>query len=240
MRKTRNVGNIVIVVGLLVLAYGTVIVYWRDPFTDAYNRYEQHKLAGEYTRAWPHYRTGDFEPGFTGDDAARLAAVRAQLAKAARDFQRRLREGKPMGRLVIQRMGLNVMFVQGTSWAHDLSKGPGHYERTSVPGLGKVTAIAGHRTTFGAPFRKIDHLRNGDSIIVKVPYGTFIYRVLRHQVVKSSDWSIIREHGFDEVVLSACHPLYNASHRWVVFGRLVQVKVTTGGTYKLAAAGQES
>ena len=81
-----------------------------------------------------------------------------------------------MGHIVAPRMGLRTIFVHGTSWGRDLSKGPGHYERTSVPGLGKTTAIAGHRTTFGAPFRRIDRLNPGDEITLELPYGTFVYR----------------------------------------------------------------
>jgi sortase A len=88
-----------------------------------------------------------------------------------------------------------------------------------VPGLGRTVAIAGHRTTFGAWFRHIDSLRAGDPIILQMPYATFRYRVQYHRVVKSDDWSIIRQQGYDRLVLSACHPLYSASHRWVVFAR---------------------
>ena len=111
--------------------------------------------------------------------------------------------------------------VQGTDWLSDLSKGPGHYTQTSVPGLGRTVAIAGHRTTFGAWFRHIDSLRNGDPISLQTPYGTFRYRVQYHRVVKSDDWGIIRPQGYERLVLSACHPLYSASHRWVVFARAV-------------------
>jgi sortase A len=154
----RRLGTVLIVAGLLVLAYGAAVLFWRDPVTDLYSRYQQHKLAGELEQAWPDYRTGRLSADFHGGGAARLAAVQEQVADAARDFQRRLRDGKPLGRIVSRRMGVRIIFVQGTSWAHELSKGPGHYKRTSVPGLGKTTAIAGHRTTFGAPFRKIDRL----------------------------------------------------------------------------------
>jgi sortase A len=231
----RRLGTVLIVVGLLTLAYGAAVLFWRDPVTDLYSRYQQHKLAGQLEHAWPDYRTGQLGTDFHGGDAARLAAVQEQVAQAARDFQKRLRDGKPLGRIVSRRMGLRVVFVQGTNWAHDLSKGPGHYEQTSVPGLGKTTAIAGHRTTFGAPFRKIDRLRQGDAIVLELPYGTFRYRVLSHRVVKSNDWSIIRERGFDELVLSACHPLYSASHRWVVFARLAEVTPSSGQSYALAA-----
>jgi sortase A len=234
-RTRRRFATGLIVLGVLLIAYAAAVLFWRDPITDLYARYQQHKLAAELEKAWPHYETGKLRADFRGNEAARLAAVREQVAAAARDFQRGLREGKPMGRLVIRRMGLRVIFVHGTNWAHDLSKGPGHYERSSVPGLGKVTAIAGHRTTFGAPFRHIDSLRQGDVIEAQLPYATFRYRVLGHRIVRSNDWSILTPPGFDELVLSACHPLYSASHRWVVFARLFEVTPSSGQPYELAA-----
>jgi len=72
----RRLGTVFIVVGLLVLAYGAAVLFWRDPVTDLYSRYQQHKLAGELEHAWPHYRTGRLGADFHGEDAARLAAVR--------------------------------------------------------------------------------------------------------------------------------------------------------------------
>lgn len=237
MRVARHrIGTALVVVGLLVIAYAAAVLFWRDPITDLYARYQQHKLAGQLEDAWPTYQTGRLESSFTGSEAARLAAVQDQIARAALDFQSRLQDGKPLGRIAIPRLGVRLIFVHGTSWGRDLSKGPGHYEQTSVPGLGKTTAIAGHRTTFGAPFRHIDRLRSGDEVTLELPYGTFMYRVFQHRVVKSDDWGIIRDRGFDELVLSACHPLYSASHRWVVFARLAEVAPSAGAPYVLAAA----
>ena len=122
------------------------------------------------------------------------------------------------------RLGLNMVVVQGTS-KRDLEKGPGHYDarsgvNTSLPGMGGVVAIAGHRTTYLHPFRHIDDLRPGDAIVLRMPYGTFRYTVYYHRIVGSSEWSILRRRRFEKLVLSACHPLYSASHRWVVFARL--------------------
>ena len=234
MAARRRIGTALIVIGLLLLAYAAAVLFWRDPITDLYARYQQHKLAGELENAWPEYQTG-LDAGFAGDEEARRAALQAQIARAARDFESRLRDSKPLGRIVIPRIDVDVIFVQGTSWGRDLSKGPGHYKRTSVPGLGEVTAIAGHRTTFGAPFRHIDELEPDDEITLELPYGTFLYRVFEHRVVDSDDWSIIRDRGFDTLVLSACHPLYSASHRWVVFARLAEVTPSTGRPYVLAA-----
>jgi sortase A len=232
----RRIGMVLIVVGVLVLAYAAAVLFWRDPITDLYARYQQHKLAGQLEEAWPDYQTGRLEGSFNGDEAARRAALQAQIARAARDYESRLRNSKPMGRIVVPRMGLRAIFVHGTSWGRDLSKGPGHYERTSVPGLGETMAIAGHRTTFGAPFRRIDRLDPGDELTLELPYGTFVYRVFQHRVVDSDDWSIVRERGFDTLVLSACHPLYSASQRWVVFARLAEVTPSAGEPYALFAA----
>jgi sortase A len=217
MRKLgRRVGTAMAVLGVLVIAYAAAVLFWRDPLTDLYNRWQQHRLAAELESAWPPYRISvDAVEG-----AARTAALQREVAAAARDFQSRLKEGKPMGRIKIERLDLSTIFVHGTSWGRDLSKGPGHYERTSVPGLGRTTGIAGHRTTFGAPFRHIDDLERDDEIVLELPYGTFTYHVTGHEIVDDEDWSIIRPRGFDTLVLSACHPLYNAAQRWVVFARL--------------------
>ena len=122
-------------------------------------------------------------------------------------------------------MGLSEIFVEGTNYWHSLTKGPGRYSITSWPGLGKTTAIAGHRTTWSAPFRYINTLNDGDAITLKMPYGTFTYRVTHHRIVDNGDWSIIRNVGYDQLVLSACHPLYSASHRYVIFARLASVQV---------------
>jgi sortase A len=104
-----------------------------------------------------------------------------------------------------------------------------------VPGLGKTVGIAGHRTTFGAPFRRIDDIEPGDPITLEMPYATFRYRVFKHEIVDESDWSVIRDRGFDALMLSACHPLYGSSERWIVYARLVEVTPRQGEAYTLAA-----
>jgi sortase A len=80
--------------------------------------------------------------------------------------------------------------------------------------------IAGHRTTYGAPFRRIDRLRRGDAIRVVMPYGTFTYRVERRRIVAPTAVWVTDRVGYDRLILSACHPLYSAAQRIVVFARL--------------------
>jgi len=215
----RRTGNVLIAVGLIAVAYAAVVWFWGDPITALYARHEQAGLSRAFDREVQDWRPALPAASSTPRPAAELAAVRVD----ARRYAAGLEDSAPFGRLLIGRLGLNVIVVQGTDWWNDLSKGPGHYANTSVPGLGRTVAIAGHRTTFGAWFRHIGSIRGGDTISLQTPYATFHYRVQYHRVVSSDDWSIIRRQGYDRLVLSACHPLYSASHRWVVFARAVEV-----------------
>lgn len=231
--KTRRLGTILAVGGLLVLAYAAAVLFWRDPVTDLYSRYQQNRLDSALSA---EFEAWDSELPSTRAQPARggLSAARAATAADARRFLGTLEQGQAFGRLEIPRIDVDAVVVHGTRWGADLSRGPGHYERTTVPGLGKTVGIAGHRTTFGAPFRDIDDLRTGDSITLDLPYATFRYRVFEHEIVASDDWSVIRNRGFDTIMLSACHPLYSADQRWIVYGRLVEVRPRGGTAYHLA------
>jgi sortase A len=109
--------------------------------------------------------------------------------------------------------------VQSTG-AGSLRSGPGHYLGTALPGQPGTVGIAGHRTTYGAPFRHIDALRRGDAIDVTMPYGNFVYRVEGTRIVGPQDVSSLRAVGRQRLVLTACHPLYSAAQRIVVLARL--------------------
>ncbi len=128
---------------------------------------------------------------------------------------------------MIKKIGASFDIVQGTDTA-SLEKGPGHYPGTAFPGLGQTVAIAGHRTTYLAPFRHIDALSSGDRIVVNMPYGRFIYVVQYHKIVLPTALWVINNVGYDRLVLSACNPLYSAAQRIIVFARLAQVQPTAG------------
>jgi len=238
--KTRRLGTILAVGGLLVLAYAAAVLFWRDPVTDLYNRYQQNRLESALStefEAWDAaFPPTEESAAADGDVEEDLAASRAATARDARRFVRGLEQGQAFGRIEIPRIDVESVVVHGTRWGADLSRGPGHYERTTVPGLGRTVGVAGHRTTFGAPFRNIDDIRVGDAITLEMPYATFRYRVFEHEIVDSDDWSVIRNRGFDTIMLSACHPLYSAEQRWIVYGRLVEVRPRAGEAYTLAAA----
>jgi sortase A len=230
-RARRGFAIFLILTGFLLASYAATVVLWRDPVTDLYNRWQQQRLDDALAATFADFQESEADLASQragAVSAADEAAVRQQLIASARRFDRKLKLGQPLGRIVVPRLGLNKVFVHGTRWAEDLSRGPGHYKETGIPALGKTVAIAGHRTTFGAPFRYINKLRQGDKITLQLAYGTFTYRVVKHKIVDNSDWSIIKPLGYDAVVLSACHPLYSAAKRWVVFARLSTVETMNG------------
>ena len=130
-------------------------------------------------------------------------------------------EGDSIARLEIPAIGVSEYVVEGTDTG-DLRKGPGHYPDTPLPGERGTSAIAGHRTTYGAPFRNIDDLKPGQVIRVDMPDGRFVYRVERVKIVDDQDMSVLEPVGYKRLMLSACHPLYSAAERVIVFARQVR------------------
>ena len=144
---------------------------------------------------------------------------------------KRPRAGDAIGRIELPTLDRSYYVIEGTATA-DLRKGPGHYADTPMPGERGTVAIAGHRTTYGAPFRTIDKLEKGDSVRLEMPYGNFTYSVEKTRIVPPSEVSVKRRVGYNRLILSACHPLYSAAQRIVVFARLTKsdnsTRVTKG------------
>ena len=150
----------------------------------------------------------------------------AQLKDALFDPPERVLRREPLkgdaiARIDIPAIGVHEYVVEGTDTG-DLRKGPGHYPDTPLPGEMGTSAIAGHRTTYGAPFRDIDDLKPGQVIRIDMPDGTFVYRVQRVTIVDDQDLSVLKPKGYKRLLLSACHPLYSAAQRVIVFARQVR------------------
>jgi sortase A len=135
-------------------------------------------------------------------------------------------EGEALGRIEIPKIGLAAVVIEGVSDS-DLHNGPGHYPATPLPGQQGNAAIAGHRTTYGAPFASIDELTPGDTIKITTLQGTFTYAVTRqddgsgHIIVPPSATEVLNEvPGKNLLTLTACHPKYSASKRIIVFAEL--------------------
>ena len=143
--------------------------------------------------------------------------ARAELAAVGHTAgPRGAADGAPIGRIVIPAIGLDAVVVEGTDEA-SLERGPGHYAGTALPGQPGTVAIAGHRTTYLAPFRDIDELRRGDVVRLVMPYGRFRYDVGRTRIVSPDATWVTRSVGHPRLVLTSCHPLGSASERIVVF-----------------------
>ncbi|HEX4679787.1 MAG TPA: class D sortase [Gaiellaceae bacterium] len=219
----RKVGFALLVFGLSVLAWAGVSLRWGDPLTSIYTAHEQRVLAGQLAKEQRSWLASPVRARALVDKSATVSAARIIKLRAQR-FALRLHDGAPIGRIVIPKLGLNMIVVEGTS-ERDLAKGPGHYNAasgvaTALPGTGGVVAIAGHRTTFLHPFRYVDRLRSGDNVYLEMPYGTLRYRIYFRKIVAATDWSILGGRPYEKLVLSACHPLYSATHRIVIFARL--------------------
>jgi sortase A len=213
-RALRALSTVLIVSGLILLADAGLTLVWQEPVSAVYAKLQQDRLDDELQEL----ERAPLEPA---EERAleKIPDPRRRLAFRARALERRLEPGDPMGRIVMPSIGVSEVFVEGTE-AGDLRSGPGHYSQTPLPGERGTVAIAGHRTTYGAPFRDVDKLDTGDRIELRMPYGRFTYRVERTRIVEPTETSVIDRVDHDRLVLSACHPLYSAAQRIIVFARL--------------------
>jgi sortase A len=207
----RALGTALVIAGALVLLDVAVTLAWQEPLSAIRAARGQERLAAELRRL-----------ELTAPARAEGAPGSRAIEAAARALARSRRDGQAVAELRIARLGLRTVVVRGTATA-DLRNGPGLLAGTPLPGQHGTTAIAGHRTTYGAPFRNLDDLRRGDAITLRLPYGTFRYAVAARRIVEPRDLSVLRGVGHDALVLSACHPLFSAARRIVVVARLVRV-----------------
>jgi sortase A len=140
--------------------------------------------------------------------------------------------GEPIGKIIIPSIGADFWFIEGVDLPL-LTEGPGHFPGTPLPGQPGNAALAGHRTTFKAPFNRIDELAPGERITVETLQGRFTYEVLPqapqyaggaplgHYIIDPSQTQILEEKGDNRLTLMACHPKYSAAQRIVVEAKLI-------------------
>jgi sortase A len=215
-RAVRALAITLILLGAGALVDAGVTLVWQEPFSALYARIQQDRLSGalrKIERAQP-----------TSAERHHLAllAERQRIAFLARQLQRHAVPGSPVGSIHIPSLGVDFVVVKGTGVA-ELEKGPGIYPETRFPGIASTTAIAGHRTTYLAPFRHIDALRRGSRILLNMPYGHFTYTVIGERVVAPTDVrAAVGNVGYSRLVLSACTPLFSAAKRLLVYARLTR------------------
>jgi sortase A len=234
MRRAAHIASIALITaGLLVVIDVGITLAYQEPLSSLYSSIKQSEKADQLKSLEAEFLTTEEQREI--QQASQKATQEQNPEALHQDFarlaQRLVDESKPgdaLGRIEAPDMnGLNMVFVQGTDES-SLELGPGHYPETAMPGQGRTVAIAGHRTTYLAPFRHIDSMKQGDKITLKMPYGTFVYAVQKTEIVDPSDVGVIHETGYERLVLSACNPLYSAAERFIVFAHLVRSEPRAG------------
>jgi sortase A len=233
-RWARLLGTVLVVAGVLMLVWAGVVWLWQDPFTALYTTWRQHQLTSQYEK-----RVEGFDAQVPQIAGTSVATERKSIAREAKRYRLESTRGEAIGRIRVPRMGVNMILVNGTD--HEtLKKGPGRDLRTFMPGENRLVYIAGHRTTYLAPFSHIDRLKPGDRVTIEVPYATFIYSVTHHRVVPATDLSVLRSPRHELLELQACHPRFFASHRYIAYARLLRVEPRGAAPYDAAELAQAS
>lgn len=211
----RGTGQLLITLGVVVLLF---CVYELE-VTGLYTAKEQHALSRELVHDWA-------TPAPTPSSAPTAEAFPA------------FKDGQGVARIYLPTLGRDQVHVvvEGVS-REDLKKGPGHYPGTAYPGQIGNLVISGHRTTYGAPFNRVDELRVGDPIVLETADAFYTYRVLGETVVAPTAVQVaLPVPGKPGAVpteklltLTTCNPKYSAAQRLVVRARLTDRLAKTGG-----------
>ena len=193
-------GLLMVWAGILILAFAGYQVW----FTDLVQQHSQSQLASRVNTFIPVDTTLPSGPPIPAATSARTPTT-----------------GNWLGTISGPTIDLSQVILQGTD-LDQLRLGPGHYPSTPLPGEAGNVAIAGHRTTWGHPFRHLDQLRIGDPLVVTTVQGRFLYRVTRTFVVLPTDTSVIAPSSRNELTLTTCNPPYSAATRLVIRAELTQ------------------
>jgi sortase A len=220
----HRLGTLLLVIGVGILAWAATVYFWKDPFTTAYTAYEQRRLASKLDEQFETYEPLRTPVAATPEKPTPLP--HDNVRREAKRYRLASKDGDAIARIRIPRLDLNLVVVNGTS-VSDLRRGPGRHLDTYMPGEHELVYIAGHRTTYGAPFGDINELQPGDTITLELPYATIVYRVTRHRIVDDNDVSVLESPHHEQLVLQACHPRFFASQRYLVYATPASVKQRT-------------
>jgi sortase A len=212
-------GRVLVAVGLLLLAF-VVYQLWG---TSIQTRQAQNRLERQFAQTVSSSPSATTEPttaptavpttvpGPTTSAAATTTTTAAPPATLPVPVP-----GDPVARLEAPSIGLDWIVVSGVG-VDELKKGPGHYPDTPLPGQGGNVGIAGHRTTYGAPFFRIDELAPGADVILTSTTGDrYVYTVTEQFIVSPSQYEVLAPSDEPILTLTSCHPRYSASKRIIV------------------------
>jgi sortase A len=212
-RTIAAIGRTLVTVGLLILLFVTYELWGTGIFTAQAQSSLKHKFAQQLEKDNPTLTApttpttpGQPKPTTTINPATQVAPP----------------EGQPIGKIDIAKINVHWYFVEGVQLT-DLADGPGHYPGTPLPGQIGNAAIAGHRTTHGAPFYRVNELAKGDRIKITTVTGTYVYAVTKAPfAVQPTDYYVVDNTPDAELTLTSCHPRYSAAQRLIVKAKLLR------------------
>lgn len=224
MRIVGYVGRVLLSAGVLLLAF-VAYELWG---TGLHEAKAQDALAHEFDAALaaeaPPTTSAPSTSVDAGPPTTGTTTTRRTEPETVKSIQLTSEIGAPVGRIEIPKLNVTKIFVQGIS-LEQLNRAPGHYPQTPFPGQAGNASIAGHRSTYGAPFYNIDKLKPGDEIHIQTLQGRFTYAVEWSKITDPyAMWVLDDEYegeGDDKVLrntltLTACHPRMDLTHRYIV------------------------
>lgn len=215
-RAFGSVGRVLLTVGVLILLFVTYQLWG----TGIYAARAQDELANDFATTL----SGAPSTSTTSTSAPKATTPTTSTTTEPAPLPP---EGDAIARIQIPKIGLDDIVVNGTS-RDDLRKAPGHFPETPFPGQVGNSAIAGHRTTYSAPFGDLDQLIRGDRITIQTVEGTFDYEVVDQRIVEPTDVAVLDPETdpndpakqLATLTLTTCHPKYSAAQRLVVKAQL--------------------
>lgn len=211
MRSLKNIvfrilGIILVIIGILLIAYpiytNYVSIRRQEELLSSWE--EQEKLIQVSVIETPKEGTEEEKPE---NETTELEVIEPPEL------------GDTLGTIEIPAIDLKGIIYEGTE-KPILKNGPGHIVGTAIPGRMGTCAISGHRTTYGAPFNKLDELLPGDEIIIETNYGEFTYILSELKIVEPTDVYILEPTLYPSLILTSCHPKYSAAKRLIAFAYL--------------------
>ncbi len=211
MRIVGYIGRALLATGVLILAF----VAYQLWGTGLHEAQAQNELSDQFEAML----AGESPTTTSSDPSGPTSTLPVEVAPT-KDLA--VAVGDPIGRLDIPKLHVDKIVVQGVPLV-ELDRAPGHYPQTPFPGQAGNSAIAGHRTTYGAPFYNIDKLRPGDEIHVKTLQGSFTYKMIWSKIVKpDAMWVLDTDPDHpNTLTLTACHPRLDLTERYIVRAVLV-------------------
>jgi sortase A len=231
----RYLGIALIVIGIIIISYPfyTNFVMKRRE-ADILNSWQNQVVSGTTAQTGTAETTAGSSTQVTDESGNIIQSQTTQSADQSQSSET-TSGGQPaqsqqvipgeLFKITIPKINLSKVGYEGTN-IPSLKRGPGHYIGTPMPGEPGTCVIAGHRTTYGAPFNRVDQLVNGDQIIIEtidnIQFIQFTYLVTGKLEVLPNDLSALKQTEYASLILTTCTPKFYATRRLLVFAKLAE------------------